>query len=390
MTLDDFSKITIKSSYINDSIPLQSRFDVFIREVNQEKPLVIALHSFGKSKEFNLNIAEFLAESGFNVALMDFPLHGDRLVNGKDIWNFGSFTAKTLTDFFKRTLSDLKTLADHFSGRTIYLWGVSLGGIASIYSAVKDSRFKKVFTALASADIKTSIKGMKHLPHLPLPLKFLLWTAFRILNAVSSKSLSPFQSLMKLSDQMSEPEISATLDEVNPINFTSNLKDQQIFLLASITDRVIKPESVIKTYLSNPSKFLLEFSSEKGHRIAKEKLFKATELFFTEKVLSVRESVEWRLNNIGTAKNGTWKVGGDTVAVVDSLEIVDNTKADVILVLVKTRDEAEQVIERFFNLKGKEVFAFDGRGKRYGRSRKANFYRLALLNHLNFVRRTAN
>lgn len=138
--------------------------DIFCKEDNLPKPVIIYAHGFNGFKDwggFNL-IAEELAEAGFALVKFNFSHNGttpEQPEEFKDLEAFGN-------NNYTKQLADLKIVTDWvcntgnpywqlFDTDKISLIGHSMGGGIAVLFAAEDMRIKKLVTWAAISECKT-------------------------------------------------------------------------------------------------------------------------------------------------------------------------------------------------------------------------------------------
>jgi len=115
------------------------------------RPVVIALHGTGGSKNNMLALCRKLADAGFNAVAMDARYHGDRIKTGKGTAEYNEAIVRAWHGsgehpFYYDTVWDVMRLVDYLSTRDdvdanrIGLIGISKGGIETYLAAAADER----------------------------------------------------------------------------------------------------------------------------------------------------------------------------------------------------------------------------------------------------------
>ncbi len=115
------------------------------------RPVVIALHGTGGSKQNVLALCRKLATNGFVAVAIDGRYHGERMKTGKGATEYNEAIARAWRDgrehpFFYDTVWDVMRLVDYLKTRRdvdakrIGLIGISKGGIETYLAAAVDKR----------------------------------------------------------------------------------------------------------------------------------------------------------------------------------------------------------------------------------------------------------
>jgi dienelactone hydrolase len=115
------------------------------------RPVVIALHGTGGTKENMLSLAHKLADRGFIAVAIDARYHGERTKAGKGAVEYNEAIARAWRDgrehpFYFDTVWDVMRLVDYLETRDdvdpgrIGLIGISKGGIETYLAAAVDPR----------------------------------------------------------------------------------------------------------------------------------------------------------------------------------------------------------------------------------------------------------
>jgi dienelactone hydrolase len=115
------------------------------------RPVVIALHGTGGSKQNMLSLCRKLATNGFVAVAIDGRYHGDRITYGKPTEEYNAAIARAWRDggehpFYYDTVWDVMRLVDYLKTRRdvdakrIGLIGISKGGIETYLAAAVDKR----------------------------------------------------------------------------------------------------------------------------------------------------------------------------------------------------------------------------------------------------------
>lgn len=115
------------------------------------RPVVIALHGTGGSKQNMLALCRKLATNGFVAVAIDGRYHGERTISGKGAEEYNEAIARAWRDgrehpFYYDTVWDVMRLVDYLKTRRdvdpkrIGLVGISKGGIETYLAAAVDQR----------------------------------------------------------------------------------------------------------------------------------------------------------------------------------------------------------------------------------------------------------
>lgn len=115
------------------------------------RPVVIALHGTGGSKQNMLSLCRKLATNGFVAVAIDGRYHGDRITYGKPTEEYNAAIVRAWRDggehpFYYDTVWDVMRLVDYLKtrpdvdGKRIGLMGISKGGIETYFAAAADKR----------------------------------------------------------------------------------------------------------------------------------------------------------------------------------------------------------------------------------------------------------
>ena len=115
------------------------------------RPVVIALHGTGGSKQNMLSLCRKLATNGFVAVAIDGRYHGERMKSGKGAEEYNEAIARAWRDgrehpFYYDTVWDVMRLVDYLKTRKdvdakrIGLIGISKGGIETYLTAAADKR----------------------------------------------------------------------------------------------------------------------------------------------------------------------------------------------------------------------------------------------------------
>jgi len=115
------------------------------------RPVVIALHGTGGSKQNMLSLCRKLATNGFVAVAIDGRYHGERRMSGKGTEEYNEAIARAWRDgrehpFYYDTVWDVMRLVDYLKTRKdvdakrIGLIGISKGGIETYLAAAADKR----------------------------------------------------------------------------------------------------------------------------------------------------------------------------------------------------------------------------------------------------------
>lgn len=115
------------------------------------RPVVIALHGTGGSKQNMLSLCRKLATNGFVAVAIDGRYHGDRITYGKPTEEYNAAIVRAWRDggehpFYYDTVWDVMRLVDYLKTRRdvdakrIGIIGISKGGIEAYLAAAADKR----------------------------------------------------------------------------------------------------------------------------------------------------------------------------------------------------------------------------------------------------------
>lgn len=115
------------------------------------RPVVIALHGTGGSKQNMLALCRKLATNGFVAVAIDGRYHGERILTGKGTEAYNAAIARAFREggehpFYYDTVWDVRRLVDYLKTRRdvdakrIGLIGISKGGIETYLAAATDRR----------------------------------------------------------------------------------------------------------------------------------------------------------------------------------------------------------------------------------------------------------
>lgn len=151
----------IKNKMIEGSAGKPILLDVFFKETQKKKPIVVFTHGFKGFKDwgtFNL-MGEFFAKQELVFVKFNFSFNGGTVEQPIDFPDLEAFSLNTYT----KELDDLGLVVDYIvdtqdipkeeiDTQTIYLMGHSRGGGIAILKANEDSRVKKVVAYASVSD----------------------------------------------------------------------------------------------------------------------------------------------------------------------------------------------------------------------------------------------
>lgn len=151
------------------SLPDKFRTPVWLVDHKKSEGIVLIFHGYSGNRETMLPEAQAFYNLGYDVALLDFPGHGD--------------SPQAFTTLGYREAEVVKTMFDYFKGigrKKIYLYGASMGATA-IMRAVAELAIKPnavildypYYSLLATARKRFEIMGLKI--NFPLPELLTFW-----------------------------------------------------------------------------------------------------------------------------------------------------------------------------------------------------------------------
>ena len=154
----------IKNLVVNGAENLPMGVDIFFKDEQQARPVVIYVHGFNGFKDwgnFDL-IAGCFANAGFVLVKFNFSHNGTSPEQPEEFVNLEAFGKNNYTN----QLEDLTRIIDWVSDpmnpyqtaidvQQIYLMGHSMGGGISILQSAADKRIKKLITWAGISESKT-------------------------------------------------------------------------------------------------------------------------------------------------------------------------------------------------------------------------------------------
>ena len=141
----------------------------WIKDSNNS-PTLILVHGWGKSAGRLMPYIKNLYEKGFNMLAFDSRNHGN-----SDEDDFSS-----MLKFAEDICASIDFVVDkkQLKNTNFYLLGLSIGGAASVYSAARDNRIRKVVTIGAPADPSEVMAYQFRKKHIPPSV---IWLLFEII-----------------------------------------------------------------------------------------------------------------------------------------------------------------------------------------------------------------
>jgi len=147
-----------------------------------DSPTLILVHGWGRSAGRLMPYIKNLHGHGFNMLAFDSRNHGE-----SDQDNFSS-----MLKFAEDICAGIDFVIDNKKGKNqdIFLLGLSIGGAASVYSAARDKRIKKVVTIGAPSNPADVMAYQMKKKHIPRPFVWLLFEIIQIKIGIRFKQLS--------------------------------------------------------------------------------------------------------------------------------------------------------------------------------------------------------
>ncbi len=149
---------------------------------SKDSPTLILIHGWGKSAGRLMPYIKNLQGHGFNMLAFDSRGHGDSEEDG-----FSS-----MLKFAEDICASIDYVVDvrENTNQDIYLLGLSIGGAASVYSAARDNRIKKVITIGAPANPADVMAYQLKKKHIPRPFIWILFEIIQFRIGIRFKNLS--------------------------------------------------------------------------------------------------------------------------------------------------------------------------------------------------------
>lgn len=134
------------------------------------RPVVIALHGTGGSKQNMLALCRKLATNGFVAVAIDGRYHGERIRTGKGTEEYNAAIARAWREggahpFYYDTVWDVMRLVDYLKTRRdvdakrIGLLGISKGGIETYLAAAADKRIAVVVPVIGVQSFRWALEN---------------------------------------------------------------------------------------------------------------------------------------------------------------------------------------------------------------------------------------
>jgi len=151
---------TVRFNSINDeTVPAT----VCVPTQSGKTPVVLFLHGLGGSKsDATTVVAPLLCQMGVAIVSIDAQYHGDRKVEGKDVF---SGDIETMIGAFRQTIVDNRRAVDYIASRDdldsdrVVLVGASMGGIMGSIVAALDERIKGAALIVGGGDLVGLFEG---------------------------------------------------------------------------------------------------------------------------------------------------------------------------------------------------------------------------------------
>jgi len=139
-------------------------------ESTGRRPVVIALHGTGGSKNNMLALGRKLADKGFIAVAMDGRYHGDRIKSGKGTAEYNDAIVRAWRNpgehpFYYDTVWDVMRLVDYLETRDdvdpnrIGLIGISKGGIETYLAAAADPRIAAAVSCIGAQSFRWGLEN---------------------------------------------------------------------------------------------------------------------------------------------------------------------------------------------------------------------------------------
>jgi pimeloyl-ACP methyl ester carboxylesterase len=157
-TLEDYSLVGIRVPKTDESWSLKGggRAEGWLLRASTGAPAIIISHSYGQNLADFLSLGVALQRAGYHVLLYDLRGHGQSKVLGTSLGDIE-------VDDLLAAIAHLRTLRDA-DGNTLVdpdrvgLYGVSLGGYASLVAAGQEKAVKAVVVDAVYPDVPTYLK----------------------------------------------------------------------------------------------------------------------------------------------------------------------------------------------------------------------------------------
>lgn len=179
---------------------------------SNKKPVsgtIIILHGIGDSKESQVNLAQILADSGFNAVVFDLRAHGR---SGGSYCTYGYYEKKDVSRYVDEILSRYPECGP------IGIMGHSLGGAVAIQSLAYDKRIKCGAISSTFANLREIVYDyMVRMSHVPL-------------HFISNMALNNSEKIARF-----------PVDTINPEDYAEKI-DQPVLLMHGTADKNISIE----------------------------------------------------------------------------------------------------------------------------------------------------
>lgn len=237
-------------------------------ELKEEKmPAVILVHGLGSSKERNLAFAMKLANNGFYVIMPDVRKHGDR---GTPTFQkeLMKDPVGTLFEVIVKTVDDISRIIDHICEDLkevdcdkIGMTGISLGGMITFATGLKEERIKVLVPIIASGDLLTV--------------------------ALESSLIKDIYQGVESRQEIKIPDnIKGMLSFIDPVINPSKYFPRPLLMINGEEDTVFPIKAVQKTinalehaYTSKPELFKYKIYPKVGHEVTPEMIQLAIDFF---------------------------------------------------------------------------------------------------------------
>jgi dienelactone hydrolase len=211
-------EIIVRNKRIDD-IPL---LEVFRRDHNSKKPMIILYHGYLGRKESVLLQAYLFATNGFFVVVPDAYGHGERS-SGQIVNLFTSIT---------ESVSEINKMIDHYRDSReadytrVGLAGYSMGGcITFSYLTLKDKRIKAAVPVISTPDWVSIIENLR-----------------------TGELLAEFKAQGIIKHESEVEEYLKVAKEIQPINHYEAMTDTPLLMLCGEKDNVTPPAGVKRLY----------------------------------------------------------------------------------------------------------------------------------------------